>query len=212
MAHSRFIHEILHMSEASDWEAARREWVIKLVYFSKAPATCLCGHYPISELCIVSNKKNHNEATVGSCCVKKFMELPSNKIFDAVKRVKKKADTSLNEETITHLYKQKLISMWEYEFYIDTCRKRKLSSRQIATRKKINEKILAIMEKNQAEEQSKLSEEQSKVTDDQNKPTEEPAGSAEDPAISISAEDENEADDKADSEADNESKVDDKSE
>lgn len=147
MGHSTLIHEIMQLSEASDWETARKEWVIKLVYFSKAHASCLCGHYPISELCIVSNKKNHNEATVGSCCVKKFMELPSNKIFGAVKRVKKKADTSLNEATITHVYKQKWISQWEYDFYIDTCRKRKLTAKQIETRKKINEKILTRMNK-----------------------------------------------------------------
>jgi hypothetical protein len=148
MGHSTLVHEIMQLSDASEWELAKTEWVIKLVYFSKAPATCLCGHHPISELCIVSNKKNHNEAIVGSCCAKKFMELPSGKIFNAVKRAKKKADTSLNEETITHVYKQKWISQWEYDFYITTCRKRKLTDKQIEMRKKINEKILARMDKN----------------------------------------------------------------
>jgi len=145
---SRLIHEIMQLSEATDWELAKTEWVIKLVYFSKASSTCLCGHYPIHELCILSNKKNQNEATVGSCCVKKFMELPSNKIFGAVKRVKKEAGKSLNEETLTHVYKQQWISQWEYDFYIDTCRKRKLTAKQKEVRKRINEKILVMMNKN----------------------------------------------------------------
>lgn len=73
------------------------------------------------------------------------MQLPSNKIFDAVKRVKKDSDKSLNEETITHVFKQQWISQWEYEFYIDTCRKRKLTAKQIETRKRINEKIVTMM-------------------------------------------------------------------
>lgn len=149
MGHSTLIYEIMQLSEGDSWEVAQKEWVIKIVYFSKAPMSCLCGHYPIMELCIVSNKKNHNEATIGSCCVKKFMQLPSNKIFDAVKRVKKEAQKSLNEETVTHMYKQKWISQWEYEFYLDTCRKRKLTPKQIETRRKINQKILVRLDKEQ---------------------------------------------------------------
>lgn len=147
MASSKLITEIMQMSEGEDWETAKEEWVIKLVFFSKAPATCLCGHYPISELCIVSNKKNHNEATVGSCCAKKFMELPSNKIFNAVKRIKKDANRSLNPETITHMFNQQLITQWEYDFYINTCRKIKITDKQKETRKRINEKIIAVMDK-----------------------------------------------------------------
>ncbi|HJU45391.1 MAG TPA: hypothetical protein VJ647_01345 [Chitinophagaceae bacterium] len=145
MGQSTLIYEIMQLSEASIWDDAKTEWVVKLVYISKAPTSCLCGHYPISELCIISNKKNKNEATVGSCCVKKFLGVSSDKIFAAVKRVKKEKQKSLNEETITHLFNQQLITKWEYEFYMDTCRKRKLTPKQVETRRRINEKVVALM-------------------------------------------------------------------
>jgi len=62
--------------------------------------TCLCGHYPIIELCVLGNRLNNKTATVGNCCVKKFIGLPSDRIFQAVKRVRKDATSSMNAEAI----------------------------------------------------------------------------------------------------------------
>ena len=46
---------ILALSRATDWEVAKKEW--RLVEISEAdePETCLCGHFPIIELCTISN-------------------------------------------------------------------------------------------------------------------------------------------------------------
>ncbi|MBJ6926973.1 hypothetical protein JG631_19165, partial [Vibrio cholerae] len=68
------------------------------------PDRSLCRHFPIIEICNLKNKINSNYATVGNCCVKKFIGLPSDKIFQAIKRVRKDDQKSLNAEAIFHAY------------------------------------------------------------------------------------------------------------
>lgn len=69
------------MSQSDIWDAARLEWNLHEVYEANEPETCLCGHYPIIEICVLKNIINSNFTNVGNCCVKKFIGLPSDKIF-----------------------------------------------------------------------------------------------------------------------------------
>lgn len=139
--------EIIALSNADSWELAKIEWVLDSIYFAEEPETCLCGHFPIIELCELKNAKNGSSATVGNCCVKKFLGLPSDKIFQAVKRIRVDSDKNLNGETIEHAYSKGWINKWEYEFYGDVFTKRKFSDKQLAKKKQINEKILKRMSK-----------------------------------------------------------------
>lgn len=145
MSEFKLFKEIIELSESDNWQHARNEWHLREVYFAEEPDTCLCGHYPIIELCIVQNRHNSNTATVGNCCVKKFLELPSDKIFTAVKRVRSDEERSLNAEAIEHAYENGWINDWENDFYNDVFKKRKLSAKQLAIKVKINMKILARM-------------------------------------------------------------------
>ena len=43
---------------------------------------CLCSHFPIKEICVIRNRVNGVRAEVGNVCVKKFLGLPSGKIFE----------------------------------------------------------------------------------------------------------------------------------
>ncbi len=147
MGEFKLIQEIISLSVSDTWEFAKSEWELSEIYFSDEPETCLCGHYPIIELCKIKNKENREIAIVGNCCVSKFMGLPSEKIFQAVKRVRKDSEKSLNSESIELAYSKDWINNWEYEFYIDTFRKRRLSEKQTLKRKQINEKILANINK-----------------------------------------------------------------
>jgi len=88
--------EIIKRSVAQTWDKAKLEWSLLEVYEAEEPETCLCGHYPIIELCVLQNGKNGARATVGKCCVKRFVGLPSDKIFEGVKRVRKDTSKSLN--------------------------------------------------------------------------------------------------------------------
>ncbi len=147
MGEFKLIQEIISLSVADTWEFAKSEWELSEIYFSDEPETCLCGHFPIIELCEIRNKENREIAIVGNCCVSKFMGLPSEKIFQAVKKIRKDSEKSLNSEAIELAYSKDWINNWEYEFYIDTFRKRRLTEKQTLKRKQINEKILTNINK-----------------------------------------------------------------
>lgn len=147
MSEYKLSSEIINLSESTSWDSAKLEWDLQEIYEAEEPDTCLCGHYPIIETCVLKNKINQNTAIVGNCCVKKFIGLPSDKIFQAVKRVRKNNQKSLNIEAIQHAFDKGWINGWEYSFSIDTMRKRKLSVKQLQTRKNINEKMLFNMKR-----------------------------------------------------------------
>ena len=105
---------IVELSEADDWDRARMEWEIEDIYIQREPDTCLCGHYPIKELCVLRNRKNHNGAIVGNVCVKKFMKLSSDRMFAAIKRVTLDGSKALNAHVIEHARAKRWINDWEH--------------------------------------------------------------------------------------------------
>ena len=145
MSEYKFTSKILNISESDIWDRAKLEWELSKIYFAEIPQRCLCGHSPILEICILENKFNHQMATVGNCCVKKFIGLPSDKIFQAVKRVHQDDHKSLNMEAIEYASDNNWISAWEYGFCTDTMKKRVLSQKQIEIRRRINGKVLPNM-------------------------------------------------------------------
>lgn len=147
MSEYKLTQEIIRLSYSKVWDIAKLEWVLFEIYEADEPDTCLCGHFPIIEICNLQNKVNGQFATVGNCCVKKFIGLPSDLIFQAVKRVRKDKQKSLNAEAIHHAYQKKWINEWEYKFSIDTMRKRILTDKQMQTRMKINEKMMQNMKR-----------------------------------------------------------------
>lgn len=147
MSEFNLFNGIITLSVSRIWDEAKIEWGLFNIYEADEFETCLCGHYPIKEICVLQNKNNRNFVTVGNCCVKKFMGLPSDLIFQAVKRVRKDDGKSLNAEAIAHAYEKGWINEWEYKFSIDTMNKRKLSSGQLQKRQQVNAKMLASMKR-----------------------------------------------------------------
>lgn len=134
--------EILKLSRASDWEAARKEWALVDVYEADEPETCLCEHFPIREICVIRNSVTGSVAEVGNVCVKRFLGIRSDLIFSALKRIKKDLHKSLNTDAIVFFYQAKAINDWEYRFLQDTKDKRNLSVAQVRTRQKLNQRIV----------------------------------------------------------------------
>lgn len=147
MSAFQLTNEIIKRSVARTWDQARLEWSLLEVYEADEPETCLCGHYPIIELCVLRNSQNGGQATVGNCCVKRFVGLPSDRIFQGVKRVRKDAAKSLNTEAIQHAFGRGWINDWERNFYFDVMRKRRLTPRQKAKKLQINNRVLSRMRK-----------------------------------------------------------------
>jgi hypothetical protein len=134
---------ILGLSKASDWEVARKEWSLVDVHEVGEPETCLCGHFPIVEICEIANRVTGNRTEVGNCCVRRFLGFRSDLIFTAIKRIRKDISKSLNADAVAFFKQRGAPTEWEYGFLQNTLKKRSLSLAQLATRKNINEKILA---------------------------------------------------------------------
>jgi hypothetical protein len=141
----RLVERIIALSVAGAWHQAKQEWEIARIFFadSDAPGTCLCGHSPIIEHCVLRNRLNGKIAVVGNVCVTKFLGLFSEKLFSALRRVARNPEAALNAETIHHAYARGWITPWEKSFYLDTWEKRRLSARQRAKRVEINCRVLA---------------------------------------------------------------------
>jgi hypothetical protein len=147
MSEYKLSQEIISLSEANTWDHAKLEWDLDQIYTTSRsnPKTCLCGHYPILEICELLNQENGNTAIVGNHCVNKF-RVESDKIFRAVDRIRGDITKPLNVETIAHANDKGWIDDWDKDFYIDTWRKRKPSHKQMSRRVKINQIIIHSMQ------------------------------------------------------------------
>jgi len=135
--------KLLKLSFSQIWDEAKLEWnLIEVEKVAEAEAEeCVCGKYPIIEICTIKNKINNNNARVGNSCVKKFIN-KSDKIFRSISQVKKHIDKSLNAETISFAFEKQWITQKDRDFYINIFRKRNLSEKQNGWKTSINKKIL----------------------------------------------------------------------
>jgi hypothetical protein len=142
--HYKLGEEIVALSKSKFWESAKKEWSFLYAYMSEEFLTCLCGHYPIREVCVLKNSINGNETEVGNCCVNKFLNIESaNKIFTSVKRIKADTSKSMSPEVLDYLHSKSAITEYEYKFYSSIIRKRSLSAKQQGVKTKINSRLIS---------------------------------------------------------------------
>jgi hypothetical protein len=134
---------ILAKSESAEWTRARLEWRLFTVWRNDTAQSCLCGHYPIVEVCVIRNRLNQLEAEVGNCCVRRFLGLRSEILFACLRRISCNLERSLNEDAIAYSVERGWLTDWEHRFCLDTMRKRRLSAAQMQCRTRINRKVLA---------------------------------------------------------------------
>ena len=141
--HFSLTNEIIKLSVSDYWDNAKLEWNFEYAYQSEEKQTCLCGHNPIINICVIKNTQNKNETEVGNCCINKFLGIDKgNKIFDSIKRLKDDLSKSMSAEVLEYLNDKKVITQFEYDFYTDTLRKRNFSDKQLEIRERINQKFL----------------------------------------------------------------------
>lgn len=133
--------ELLRLSQSKNWDEAKLEWDLVDVERMEEPEQCICGHYPIIEVCTIRNNKTKLESRVGNCCVKKFNNT-SDKIFRGVAKIRKDVEKSLNSETLSFAKQNGWIDTIEWNFYINVLRRRNLSEKQLNWKKAINKKII----------------------------------------------------------------------
>jgi len=147
----QLMERIVEMSVADSFQEAKLEWFLKAIY--KGDDTCLCGHSPINNLCVLHNKKNGNETIVGSSCVQKFIGIDTQKLFASYALIVKDEKSYLDEKFIEYLFEHEIITEWERGFLLSTCRKKFewLSEKQQAMRVKINKKVIEYMTRKETE-------------------------------------------------------------
>lgn len=138
--------ELLKLSQSQNWDEAKLEWELVDIEKVEDSETCLCGKYPILELCTIKNRKTNLETIVGNSCVKKFID-KSDKIFRAVTKVIKDSEKSVNSETLIFALDKNWINSKEYNFYMNILRDRKLTEKQLFWKKSINQKIMSRISK-----------------------------------------------------------------
>lgn len=139
----KLIEEIIQLSNSDNWESAKEEWLFHHAYYHDSGLTCLCGHKPIKNICVLKNKLNKTETEVGNCCVTKFLGIEDGTIvFSAISRLKKDLSKSIGKEAFEFIKSKGILNDFECTFYLDTISKRVLSDRQLAIRQRINTKFL----------------------------------------------------------------------
>lgn len=128
-------------SIADNFDDARREWFLDGMEINEGTIKCPCGQI-IKELCFIKNKHTQERVFVGNVCVKNFIGLDTGTAFAGLKRIKADPTANANIDLIEHAYDYGYIFDKEYAFLLQTCRKRKLSDKQLAWKEKINKRIL----------------------------------------------------------------------
>lgn len=139
---------IVGMSVSNHWESAKLEWELDHVEVldvdeDNPPETCPCGHFPIVEKCWLRNSSNGSFTFVGNVCVKRFFGMPVDAVADGFRRILQDSEKALNAPASEFCHAQGWINDWERKFCLDTCRKRKLTGRQLAKRIQVNLHVLA---------------------------------------------------------------------
>lgn len=132
---------ILPLSNASEWSDAKNEWRLVGIEVQEDWDNCPCGK-EIKELCHIHNQLNGKRTYVGNVCVNRFIGIDTGNIFAGLRRIIDDDAANANEDLIIHAYRFGYIFENEYEFLMQTRRKRILSAKQLDWKKKINRRIV----------------------------------------------------------------------
>lgn len=143
MSHNfeRLENHILSLSRALDFDAAKKEWTLMGLELHEELTNCPCGQ-EIIEKCIIRNKLNGAVTYVGNVCINRFVGINTGNTFDGLKRIAQDPQANANADLIIHAHQLGYIFESEYSFLMETRNKRKLSSKQLQWKEKINRRIL----------------------------------------------------------------------
>ena len=144
MAYKQFFNEILSHSTSKTWGEAKKEWIPKDSYDAEEFQTCICGHYPIKNIHIIQNQSNGASLEIGNQCVKKFFDPEIVSMIKSLQKIKKDITKSVSVDMLYFLINKKAINQWEFDFYENIRRKRKLSEKQLDKKLKLNERIIRL--------------------------------------------------------------------
>ena len=122
----RLKEHILSLSVSKNFEVAKTEWKLHSIEVTEELDSCPCGQ-DIKEHCYIENKKNGNRTYVGNKCIN---------------RIKENIYANPNLALIEYANDKGYLYDKEYDFLVDTMKKRNLSDKQKLWKEKINNRIL----------------------------------------------------------------------
>lgn len=137
----RLKEQILPLSNATEWSDAKNEWRLVGIEVQEDWDNCPCGK-EIKELCYIQNQLNGNKTYVGNVCVNRFIGIDTGNLFAGLRRIIDDEAANANEDLIIHAFKLGYIFEREYNFLMQTRRKRVLSGKQLEWKRKINRRII----------------------------------------------------------------------
>ena len=133
---------ILGLSEAADFDVARKEWRLVCVEITDEFDECPCGQ-EIKEQCYIQNTINNNQTYVGNVCINRFIKIDTGTLFAGIKRIRENIFANANDAVID--YAQRLGYLYgenEVKFLRRTTLSRNLTEKQRDWKAKINRRIL----------------------------------------------------------------------
>ncbi len=147
----KFKAAILDKSVSTDWDTAKSEWQLYMVYEDPADRACECEHSPIHQICVIKNGKNGKSTEVGNVCVQKFLRIMSNRVFAVIRRLRWDINKSLNPKALDLFEERGVISFEEKRDYLRYWRKRtSMNDGQKAQKLSINQRIIDYVDKETA--------------------------------------------------------------
>jgi hypothetical protein len=137
----KLVDELLSKSLSKFWDSARCEWYLTHVW-KESGGVCVCGKEDIVHHSQLTNMHTLENLVVGSCCVRKVMDLRPDLILVGLNKLKEGGN--MNEEAIEFSFKNKWITESEREFCLDVKRKRNFSQKQQSWLYSINQKVLKV--------------------------------------------------------------------
>lgn len=137
----RLREHILPLSNSTDWSNAKNEWRLVGIEVQEEWDNCPCGK-EIKELCHLRNQLNGNVTHVGNVCVNRFIGIETGNLFAGLRRIIDDETANANEDLIIHSYQFGYIFESEYNFLMQTRRKRILSIKQLDWKRRINRRII----------------------------------------------------------------------
>lgn len=133
---------ILKSENKSDFNEARKEWMLDYIVVTEVSGSCPCGQ-KIKEHCHLKNKLNQKTTFVGNVCVHRFIEIDARPIFRGLKAVQKSNIAKPNVALIEYANGRGfLYGENEFDFLQNIKRKRSLSEAQESWLTKINRRIV----------------------------------------------------------------------
>ena len=145
MAEKILKERIIERSLADNWEDAVKEWSVHRMYMGHGE--CTCSKQNIKRICVIKNPNTKLAVKVGSSCVHKFMNIPTQTVFNNIMKLDTDNTFLVKECTIQLAFKLKKINQWELDFYLSAYDYKKKSPKQQAIIVRINTKLSTLIKR-----------------------------------------------------------------